>query len=373
MTHLPPICENVHQVAKSILTHSFAIYRVDSRTRKSLNDAWLASHFFLSLMNESRESNKVVSKKKYNAGTGTDSSDDKSCSYSTTLRNEKEMKRKYQNVHEGNLFGYNRPSSTKLLFRVFYSYPPHQISKMANDDECEYYKKEYQPWPDDTDEGKLKCASNQLSMNLHGILLHCTKEILRHLFHHEKITLQKNTSLITHENITPKRRRISNQKDKEDNDDNDGKCEYDFELPNLSTMLCPLDYFLYHNNNMNDDVIHCSEHIDRGVLICVSLTNVQGLEVFSTASGKWYCPEDLTSRFCENKDIKDDSGDGAQTAECSDLICIMSGDQLSKVMDNFGKGEKQMNDKNSYVKPCLHRVKKKLSRERLSISYELRI
>ena len=48
------------------------------------------------------------------------------------------------------------------------------------------------------------------------------------------------------------------------------------------------DYFLYHNRSPGV-AANCTAHVDRGVLVAISLTDVPGLEVRS--GGRWVCPE----------------------------------------------------------------------------------
>ena len=112
---------------------------------------------------------------------------------------------------------------------------------------------------------------------------------------------------------------------------------------------CPLDYFFYHNNNQDPESENCSEHIDRGALICVCLSAVPGLEVRQKNSDTWFCPESLIHNASLYQEKEPVSG----------LICIMAGDQLTEFV-----GQKIA---------CVHRVRKNLKRARLSISYELRL
>jgi len=152
---------------------------------------------------------------------------------------------------------------------------------------------------------------------------------------------------------------------------------------------CPLDFFLYHN--LKNNAINCSEHIDRGLLICISLTNVEGLELLlrssllspSSSSYQSY-QESLTSEWvvvCPEQISVLESLYKENACGCSDLICILSGDQLSKIVaeqDNHGDsdvidGDTKIKSRYPGLAPCVHRVKNHLCRARLSISYELRI
>jgi len=53
---------------------------------------------------------------------------------------------------------------------------------------------------------------------------------------------------------------------------------------------------------------------------------------------------------------------------CSDFICILSGDQL---VNSVGVGAESLKQ-NPGLRACVHRVRRRLSMARLSISYELR-
>ena len=145
---------------------------------------------------------------------------------------------------------------------------------------------------------------------------------------------------------------------------------------------CPLDYFFYHNLNLN--YINCSEHIDRGVLVVVCLTDVPGLEVLSSSSvstKRFLCPELLVHNGNLYKERTDNDA-------CSDLVCIMTGNQLSQLLMSTRettligsntatttnkKASKIISEADFYPPACVHRVRNHLKRARLSISYELRL
>jgi hypothetical protein len=180
-------------------------------------------------------------------------------------------------ICEGHLLGFNEPTEAKYLFRSFVGHPE-------------------QPWPNKS----LKDASVEVASRLHDILMDCFNHILDRKESKGKRKRQVDTS--------------------------------------IDTQQCPLDYFYYHNRRPG--AVNCSQHVDRGVLICVCLTNVPGLQVLNHRN-EFLCPEHLVDK------------------ETSNLICIMAGDSL------------QSFDPNS--KACMHRVNNKLDNARLSISYELRL
>lgn len=200
-------------------------------------------------------------------------------------------------VH-GNLHGYHIPSEAKMLYRAF----------------CGSRE---QPWPN----CDFQSASERVAENLHRLLLDCYNEMM------------KLSNSDAYEDKTPTKRL---------------KKTSPFDLPSSAndTDSCPLDYFFYHGDK--PDAVSCSEHVDRGVLICVCLTNVPGLEVLPRDSSEYYCPEveiHNTSLYSEKQVYPA-------------LVCIMAGDQLKQILPE--------------VRACVHRVRNKLKQSRLSISYELR-
>lgn len=217
-------------------------------------------------------------------------------------------------IVRGHLHGYNVPSRAKRIFRAF------------------PFSKE-QPWPDE----KFCKVSQHLAGDLHGILSDCVKSL-------GKLTADAGSRCKTDdegERRSTKRRRVGIQHHTSEID----RCK------------CPLDFFLYHNQDASAE--NCSEHIDRGLLIAVCLTDIPGLELKVRRIGDankascWICPEaGVCNSRLYNEIADDDFG-------CSDLICIMSGAQLVDTVD-------------ADIPPCIHRVRSKLKRSRLSISYELR-
>ena len=120
----------------------------------------------------------------------------------------------------------------------------------------------------------------------------------------------------------------------------------------LTTRNCPLDYFFYHERqhrekNATNLVPNCTPHVDRGMLIIVCLTAVPGLEVISRSNGEVVCPEELfADNVLANEEFR--------------LACIMTGGQLASTIS-------------SCCTPCVHRVRDHLEKQRLSISYEVRL
>ena len=162
------------------------------------------------------------------------------------------------------------------------------------------------------------------------------------------------------------------------------------------TAHCPLDYFLYHgptcrtkDNNFTiktnkedsaeEDVsprpllpphvpINCSEHVDRGILIVVCLTNVPGLEVYSRCTNQYYCPEIVSHNMNLYQESEPCPGG---------LVCIMAGDQLRSAVSNLSASLSDSSAKSNKtneegLRACVHRVRDNLKQSRLSISYELR-
>ena len=214
-----------------------------------------------------------------------------------------------QKIVNGNLHGYNEPSNAKQLFRAFC---------FSNN----------QPWPTDS----FRTASTHVAKDLHHMLVQCYQEIQQ----------QSSLEPVSKRTEPPlrKRPRLS---------------PIDIPLTACETTKCPLDFFFYHAKDPS--AVNCSEHIDRGVLIVVCLTNVPGLEVKIAShrsdkeqSSLFVCPEVVT----HNANLYQ------ETEPCSGLVCIMAGDQLSQMVSGSNGA-------------CAHRVRENLKRARLSISYELRI
>ena len=400
------ICNDLQQAAQSILAQSFAIYRVKRETHESVKDAWKASHKFLSYIYSSSSDNSRKDEKHYSLSGNKIHQKENSNFYNEM---EETFYEKYRRIENGNLFGLNQPSEAKLLYRAFYneSNQCEDDGKREEDDfvfnnlDCanksnvNVLSANEQPWPDDYDNGALRQCSNDVASKFHDLLVQCANEIRVCLEDANEDNKKENnspssssferTSIHCSSTQATKKRKVQFQAVdsstskkpttvKEDkyptfskisisNKNKETKINHNWKL-----LPCPLDYFLYHN--MDPNAINCSEHVDRGILICISLTTVQGLEVLSSLTKQWICPEDLT--------VNDEDEFG-----CSEYLCILSGDQLLETMlRDFVHEETSENKclelvnhwkkKHSGLSPCRHRVKR-LSRLRLSISYELRI
>ncbi len=431
------ICHSIDQAAQSILRRSFAIYRLNDETYQSLCHAWKASYNFLTHTNihyqQSRNNNVWATK---GAGTLCASPTTKEGGHRNpdqTKRSDEYYYKKYRRITKGNLYGLNRPSDAKLLYRTFYLYnhnldstSHHSVDRANMDIEggdggsgkneinlMNFTSANDQPWPDDYDHGTLKASTNEIAFELHKILLLCKNEIIK-ICRNSNVDGDKGVNIDRESIFTnneqdhdqslsgsvsskeAKKRKLNASVSSSDslstitaikmpilkNSSHQVKDEYRNEYINndWNYLPCPLDYFFYHN--MNQNVVNCSEHIDRGVLICISLTTVKGLEVLSSLTNEWVCPEDLTivddDSPCLNNDVSDKVG-------CSMYLCILSGDHLMKTISN-NIATRHCKSDNSLVcmtiedlqtmysglEPCRHRVKNTLARPRLSISYELR-
>jgi hypothetical protein len=223
-------------------------------------------------------------------------------------------------IVDGHLHGYHVPSRAKRLFRAF---------PFSGE----------QPWPDED----FRKISQSLAGDLHEILLgslNCLQEI-NSTTRNMKFNANEAADDLGHDNKRPRIQPAAAHL----------QCSQTLKI---DPARCPLDYFLYLNKEPK--TVNCSEHVDRGLLIAVSLTDVPGLEVLVRSNVReeltgWICPETRVhnSRLYEE----------ASESSISDLICIMAGGQLAAAI-----GAK--------VPPCVHRVRQMLKRSRLSISYELR-
>jgi isopenicillin N synthase-like dioxygenase len=212
---------------------------------------------------------------------------------------ESSQKSSFHRVVNGHLHGFHVPSDAKMLFRSFCS--------------------SMQPWPSND----FQRASEQVADKLHKLLVDCLDEMAK---------IESKSSENDGESHS-KRLKMTNSS---------------LNIPNNAMQAdnCPLDYFLYHGDTPN--AINCSEHVDRGILICVCLTNVPGLEVLPRDSHRFTCPEIQTYNASLYRERQ----------ACTDLVCIMAGDQL-KIL-------------HPEVKACIYRVRNELRQSRLSITYELR-
>ena len=230
--------------------------------------------------------------------------------------------RGWTKIVDGHLYGYHVPSRAKRLFRAF----PFSSE---------------QPWPDET----FRRISQSVAKDLHDILVGCLTNLKA------MNSVGNNMKFAENDNSPDQGGRYKRPR----LDPLFKTCPESLTV-NIDPTRCPLDYFLYHNEDPN--AVNCSEHVDRGFLIAVSLTDVPGLEVLTKSratnqegSATWICPE---TRVYNSRLYKE-----AADSSMSDLVCIMSGGQLTEA---FGAN----------FSPCVHRVRKELRRARLSISYELR-
>jgi len=209
------------------------------------------------------------------------------------------QKESFHRVVNGHLHGFYTPSEAKLLYRAFCG-------------------SSLQPWAND----EFQHASEQVADTLHRLLLDCYQEMV-----HKSVVCSDDEDEVPRKRLKP---------------------TSPFSIPESAkdSDACPLDYFLYHGNKPN--AASCSEHVDRGVLICVCLTNVPGLEVLPRNQETFVCPE---------IQIHNDNFYRDRQA-CSGLVCIMAGDQLKLTHPE--------------LKACVHRVRNDLKQARLSITYELR-
>jgi isopenicillin N synthase-like dioxygenase len=224
-----------------------------------------------------------------------------------------------QKIVNGNLYGYNEPSNAKKLFRAFC---------FSND----------QPWPT----ASFQTASTNVAKDLHHLLVQCYQEIKQ-----QQSSFEAAAAAASERTEPPlrKRPRLSSVVD----------------IPPTAweTTKCPLDFFFYHAKDPS--AVNCSEHIDRGILIGVCLTNVPGLEVQIADAAHRRRADDKESSLFVCPEIVTHNSNLYQEAEpCSGLVCIMAGDQLSQMVSGTNGA-------------CVHRVRENLKRARLSISYELRI
>jgi hypothetical protein len=235
----------------------------------------------------------------------------------------------------GHLHGYNEPSHAKRLFRAF----------PASSE---------QPWPND----RFRTVSQTVALQLHEILLTCHAHLrgnpLQDAGLKRSQDQSRNETKVREEQIVSRREQFQETTTGTNNDDLRKRRRLDQVTTNLPAN-CPLDYFLYHNKDPT--ATNCTEHVDRGLLIAVCLTDVPGLEILvkednkEDCKGNWFCPEVAVHNSNLYNEIPDSS--------VSDLICIMAGGELSR-------------DIETDVPPCVHRVRNHLKRSRLSISYELR-
>lgn len=254
-------------------------------------------------------------------------------------------------VCNGNLLlGFSVPSKAKHLFRAYVAGDtgdPHHS--------CQHIQQ--QPWPNKS----FEVASRTVAAHLHRILIDCWRAL-------DDETKECDESATPSVPPFGKRRKISPTQVEPSSDKPSSSASSDRFRGKVNPCDCPLDYFYYHNEVQG--VVNCSAHVDRGVLICVCLTPVAGLEVLvdskevdqgegSSARQFFFCPEEemqqQKSRSGSEERNHDDGGDEGRNA----MLCIMAGDSLRQ----FYPG----------IPACVHQVRNDLETPRLSISYELRL
>jgi hypothetical protein len=293
--------------------------------------------------------------------------------------------RKYQKIIDGHLYGFNEPSPAKQVFRAFVHSP-------------------HQPWPTSSkSDGSnvFRQSSMDLVDDLHKMLVECYDHIISSS---SLCRMTKNRQTCC---LSQQEEQQHGDGDERQDDVSFGptpskrtciatRVDQDFEngieylamsqlppqsphpLPPLpsdpywcSSSTCPLDYFFYHNRcSPSMFVPNCTEHVDRGLLIVVCLTNVPGLEVLdrrclmqkqqqqrrdgskkgTDGEDCFVCPEVLFHKYNAHHEVNESK---------RNLVCIMAGDQLRSHLGGNPPA-------------CVHRVRDNLKRARLSISYELR-
>mmetsp|Transcript_2516 Transcript_2516/g.5478 ORF Transcript_2516/g.5478 Transcript_2516/m.5478 type:complete len:418 (+) Transcript_2516:79-1332(+) len=402
------ICTTLTDAAKEIMTRSYAIYQVPTTTSCKIRQAHQQAVQFFDSIN-------TTNTNPYNTMQSPSSSSSSSCCCSQNNRHKYE----YQNIVDGHLFGYNEPSTAKQLFRAFVHSPHQPWPTLAESSSVSESK-------DDITHNLFRQSSIDLVDDFHKILVGCYQNII------SISSVRQQQKKKKPQNRTKKRKRCffddqqpqnlqqdfhdgTNDGNRSSNDDDlDGSSQttaaplpppcssqFDDNINENTTIiqklvsqrhLCPLDYFLYHNRRAlkNDDVggknsssvliPNCTEHIDRGRLIVVCLTNVPGLEVLDLERLRnlchhdddrdscFVCPETIVHNYNLYHDVEEMK---------TNLVCIMAGDQLHRdLVSLLGLKEEEEIEVTAasavQVPPCVHRVRNNLKRARLSISYELR-
>ena len=237
------VTTTLQDAAKDILSKSFTIFKLDDPTTQNVKIAHREAKTFFQ----------------------------RSMTMNHQQKNEQQQQlllSSYQRILNGNLYGYNEPSPSKLLFRAY----------------CYCHEEEdnnvQQPWPTQN----FQKTSRNLVMDLHLLLEKVYQQIQILHFnnnHRCKASSSTTTGPKTSLSSSPPRKRIRQDNIIADHhaDDGDEKIMAIID-PNhtFDKSTCPLDYFFYHNQNPSFE--NCTEHVDRGVLILVCLTNVPGLEVY---------------------------------------------------------------------------------------------
>ena len=363
------VTETIREAADQIFSHSFAVYRVHPASAAKIQAAYKTAVGFF------RESSVSTTKSSQDDVNG------------NITRRRRDLVERYRRVKNGNLYGYNIPLESKELYRTWHNPAPEITREYHGGDKKQEEKQQLdnfrnqQPWPSD----EFCVASFHLAKELHQLLSECLQHmiVLGHSMHEQKRNNVENDASFSKSSrehrqqrkikssSPPPKKRFRTSADvapdhfdaRNENDSISNICdnesdEKDLLWPSFRSSLCPLDFFFYHNRVPN--AVNCSEHIDRGALIVVCLTDVPGLEVHSSASQtfSFQCPE----RLVHNENLYQERMDDLC---CSDLVCIMAGDQLSKVL-TLSKSTLTPN-------ACVHRVRNPLKCARVSMSYELRL
>jgi hypothetical protein len=314
------VATTLSEVATQIQRESYAIYRVDDDTHQAVQEAWREAREFFS------------SVRQHNGDDGNEQ----------VLERRKTIMDSYRVIQNGHLMGFHVPSAAKYLFRAH----------CCDDKQEGVGKQVQQPWPSES----FRSASCRLAGKLDEILNQCCSEIR---------SSQTNKA-------GSKRKWDSNSNSNDDDDDDDNNNIVISSRPEH----CPLDYFLYHGGGIDvapASIVsnNCTAHVDRGYLIAICLTNNSpGLEVLPATA-----TTTTAAASAGGTTSRDDDADGyvcpeaatqraslfAEAAPCTNLICILAGDQWRQL------------DPETTVKACVHRVRNNLRASRLSISYELRI
>ena len=335
--NLPIITNSIRDAAEQVLSHSFAVYRVEEAIASNIRAAHRAAVGFF---------NDATVERAHRSQNGEVAVDKKS----NLLEN-------YRCVKNGNLYGYNLPLPSKELFRTWYDC---NTTKSNREQELKHFGGQ-QPWPSD----EFCETSFCLAKDLHRLLTECLEQISslqkKSKFcavgrvDEKKIGRAMESSNVKDLGNLPARKRFRSKLGaipmhyENDSGDEDGTSTRPFFYPSK----CPLDYFFYHNKFPNQ--INCSEHVDRGALVVVCLTSVPGLEVLSPSTSSFCCPEALV----HNENLYRER---TENDCCPNLVCIMAGDQLARLLST-----------ENAPSACVHRVRNPLRRARLSMSYELRL
>ncbi len=349
--NLPIVTNSIQDAAEHLLSHSFAVYRVEEATASKIRAAHRAAVGFF---------NGATVERAHIVQSG-----------GATVRNRKEdLLENYRRIKNGNLFGYNLPLPSKELFRTWYEC---NTKKSNQEQELKCFK-DQQPWPSD----EFCETSFCLAKDLHRLLTECLGQIYSLQKKNKfcavgRVGEKESGKVIDSSDLKamgdhsrqpsripisidfPARKRFRSKlgaipmhHGNESGDEEDTSTR-----PFFYPTKCPLDYFFYHNKFPNQ--INCSEHVDRGALVVVCLTSVPGLEVLSPSASSFYCPEALV----HNENLYRER---TENDCCPNLVCIMAGDQLVRLLSA-----------ENAPSACVHRVRNPLRRARLSISYELRL